>query len=59
MEDALQKCIFADQLPPLGNSYAISDDMLEALQSHWWSRLVGGAASSGFSQDLYESLIAR
>ena len=56
---ALQKCIFADQLPPIGNYGDTYDDTIKALQSDWWSRLVGGASSGGLSEDLYESIIAR
>nr|KAG5706764.1 hypothetical protein BaRGS_007267 [Batillaria attramentaria] len=55
LPDALERCVFAEQLPPIGKPWDMDNDVTEKLTT-WWRLLVG---NDRIEDQVYEGLVAR
>ncbi|KAK7105162.1 uncharacterized protein [Littorina saxatilis] len=59
LDMALEKCIFSDHLPPMGQSMDTSHDVISNLRCNWWKTLVDQRLNDRMHNTLYEAIIAR
>ncbi|KAL8587201.1 hypothetical protein ACOMHN_013287 [Nucella lapillus] len=59
LDEALRKCVFSDQLPPIGQAVTADDDVIKQLYCDWWLPLTGRDTNRLMNESLYESVIAR
>ncbi|KAK7105156.1 uncharacterized protein [Littorina saxatilis] len=59
LEAALDRCIYSEQLPPIGRSVDVTNDIMNDIRHQFWAKLKEGVQFEGLSDEEYESIIAR
>nr|KAG5706768.1 hypothetical protein BaRGS_007271 [Batillaria attramentaria] len=58
MEDALNRCLFSRNFPPVGKAWEVDEVMISSLEQ-WWRAITGKTGKPQMDDEAYDSLAAR